>query len=697
MGQSVVKNPRRIFSQTSSSSASSGGGGVSIPTVANYASLPDPTTVAGEFRWVSTATGVYLVGLYYSDGISWSASEANEIIVVANYSALPTANTASGQFYWCSAAQGTSWLPGSLGGTYYNSGMYYSNGTTWEWLNVPYNATQAEVHTGVDNTKFVTPSTFAGEKNVTDGIVSLTGFNHNFKNTAGTFLSYFTNSNTASRTYTFQDADGTVAFLSDISTKEPAITGTTNVDFWSGAKTFINFASTVRSSVLTGLSLATNQVIAATDSVLAALGYLQAQITAWPSAIQTLTNKTLTSPIISDMVGGSSTTQTISYKTTTGVGATGADHVFKSGNNGATEILRLLNNGNVAQLGYTGTALNGIYMNLSSPSNVTTKWIELVSNSRNTEKSALIFTTLEDNTSGSGKLVVSGIASGGLNGGSRIGIRIDGSENTSIYLTQNNAGSNQFGIEGGASVSQISVNKDFTPTGNNALYLGYSNRRWLHAYFNNLYPTLIQSSSTIDVTGYNYQYASLLPATGAVANQLIKTYFLSTDAGTSTSFVAGVFRVKNTVTPTAGAQKTHFAFDTNLNGTTAERMRIDGVGLAVFGLNTAFTPTALLHLGAESSAANTEPIRFTTPTNQTGTPVAGAFGVSTSGDNLNFVIATGAVRKTIVLADTNLTSGRVAIITTNGRLTNSSAPAADGVYASPTSITIANGIITAIS
>lgn len=216
MGQSVVKNPRRIFSQTSSSSASSGGGGVSIPTVANYASLPDPTTVAGEFRWVSTATGVYLVGLYYSDGISWSASEANEIIVVANYSALPAANTASGQFYWCSAAQGTSWLPGSLGGTYYNSGMYYSNGTTWEWLNVPYNATQAEVHTGVDNTKFVTPSTFAGEKDVTDGIVGLTGFNHNFKNTAGTFLSYFTNSNTASRTYTFQDAPGIVAFLSDI-------------------------------------------------------------------------------------------------------------------------------------------------------------------------------------------------------------------------------------------------------------------------------------------------------------------------------------------------------------------------------------------------------------------------------------------------------------------------------------------------
>jgi hypothetical protein len=60
--------------------------------------------------------------------------------------------------------------------------------------------------------------------------------------------------------------------------KENAITGTTSVDFWSGAKTFINFATTVRSTVLTGLSNATSQVIASTDSVLLALGYLQGQI-----------------------------------------------------------------------------------------------------------------------------------------------------------------------------------------------------------------------------------------------------------------------------------------------------------------------------------------------------------------------------------------------------------------------------------
>jgi len=89
-----------------------------------------------------------------------SSSGGNDITVVANYSALPDPTTVSGEFYWCSSSQGTSWLPGSLGGTYYNSGMYYSNGTTWEYINVPYQATQSEVNTGTNTDKFLTPKTF---------------------------------------------------------------------------------------------------------------------------------------------------------------------------------------------------------------------------------------------------------------------------------------------------------------------------------------------------------------------------------------------------------------------------------------------------------------------------------------------------------------------------------------------------------
>ena len=52
----------------------------------------------------------------------------------------------------------------------------------------------------------------------------------------------------------------------------------------------------------------------------------------------------LTNPLL---IGGTTTTSTITYQPTSGVGTTGADHIFKVGNNGATEAMRILNSGNV--------------------------------------------------------------------------------------------------------------------------------------------------------------------------------------------------------------------------------------------------------------------------------------------------------------------------------------------------------------
>lgn len=52
----------------------------------------------------------------------------------------------------------------------------------------------------------------------------------------------------------------------------------------------------------------------------------------------------LTGPLL---IGGTGTTSTLTYKTTTGVGTTGADHIFLVGNNGATEAMRILNSGYV--------------------------------------------------------------------------------------------------------------------------------------------------------------------------------------------------------------------------------------------------------------------------------------------------------------------------------------------------------------
>lgn len=56
-------------------------------------------------------------------------------------------------------------------------------------------------------------------KDATGGYVGLTLFKINFKNVLNTFTSFFTNSNTAARTYTFQDRNGTIADDTDLALK----------------------------------------------------------------------------------------------------------------------------------------------------------------------------------------------------------------------------------------------------------------------------------------------------------------------------------------------------------------------------------------------------------------------------------------------------------------------------------------------
>ncbi len=61
--------------------------------------------------------------------------------------------------------------------------------------------------------------------------------------------------------------------------KEPAIAPGAAGQYWGGNKTWRDFATDVRATVLTGLSTATATAAAATDSLLTAIGKLQAQIT----------------------------------------------------------------------------------------------------------------------------------------------------------------------------------------------------------------------------------------------------------------------------------------------------------------------------------------------------------------------------------------------------------------------------------
>lgn len=73
--------------------------------------------------------------------------------------------------------------------------------------------------------------------------------------------------------------DGSADITVADDTKELKIAGGAADTYWNGLKAFVSFAASVLSTVLTGLSAATSTVVSATDTVLVAIGKLQAQVT----------------------------------------------------------------------------------------------------------------------------------------------------------------------------------------------------------------------------------------------------------------------------------------------------------------------------------------------------------------------------------------------------------------------------------
>jgi hypothetical protein len=81
---------------------------------------------------------------------------------VANFDALPLASAHPQDIYITLNSQGTRWLPGSLGGTYYSKGFYYSDGSSWSYLgSMPNQATQEQVTEGLSTDTFVSPATLS--------------------------------------------------------------------------------------------------------------------------------------------------------------------------------------------------------------------------------------------------------------------------------------------------------------------------------------------------------------------------------------------------------------------------------------------------------------------------------------------------------------------------------------------------------
>ena len=93
---------------------------------------------------------------YYQSG---STGFVNNTTSYANYTALIAAGVSANTLNYVIASQGTSWLPGSLGGTYYPNGWYFFDGVNYTPQATPFNASQTTVNTGTNNDQFVTPLT----------------------------------------------------------------------------------------------------------------------------------------------------------------------------------------------------------------------------------------------------------------------------------------------------------------------------------------------------------------------------------------------------------------------------------------------------------------------------------------------------------------------------------------------------------
>lgn len=107
-----------------------------------------------------------------------------------------------------------------------------------------------------------------------------------------------------------------------IATREPTIAAGTTAQYWRGDKSWQDFASAVRASVLTGLSTATNAVITAADTVLSALGKLQKQISDNLTTLTTHTGGTAEHGATGAIVG-TTNVQTLFSKTLDAPGITG--------------------------------------------------------------------------------------------------------------------------------------------------------------------------------------------------------------------------------------------------------------------------------------------------------------------------------------------------------------------------------------
>lgn len=169
---------------------------------------------------------------------------------------------------------------------------------------------------------------------------------------------------------------------------------------------------------------------------------------------------------------------------------------------------------------------------------------------------------------------------------------------------------------------------------------------------------LLTDNANLTFDGTKIRLAS---ATGIIEVHRFE-YTNAVNSGSSLTWYAGTIQTGGIVHYLDSSIRGNTYFQTYVNSTLVETLRLRGyqVGVCVND------PSAVLHLKAGTTAAGTAPLKFNSGTSLTA-PEAGAVEFTT--DDLYFTITTGAVRKGFILNNgSNLTSGKIPVATTNGRL-----------------------------
>jgi hypothetical protein len=325
----------------------------------------------------------------------------------------------------------------------------------------------------------------------------------------------------------------------------------------------------------------------------------------------------------------------------------------------------------------SGFGSQSLLQNTTGGNNTAVGYNSLRANTTANDNSAIGAESLLLNTTGASNCAI-GIASMRSN--------LVGNSNTCLGW---NAG---YGITGSNNTMIGASTMNSISTGSNNTAIGLQALKVVTSGSNNVIIGLLSgdnltTGSNNIVLGYNINSPTATNSnTLTIGNLIFGTGLDGSDASLSSGNIGiGVitplakFHVTNSAAATvaeiikaAAAQSANLTEWQNSSATILTKVNeVGNVGVRM----AATALTAYLHIAAGTTAASTAPIKLTTGTSMT-TAEAGAIEFTT--DDLFFTITTGAARKRLLMADATagLTSGKMPIATTNGRLIDLTASSA---------------------